>query len=109
MCTKTGYAFVDERWKRFEKVTRGDDKTVHIEAEDPEVSMCVSNHKLQTIRKVVAFSKKPANVDPIKHTTQNTPKPLKVPQQTVLALPTRDYKVRRSSQLDYTIVSFQQR
>lgn len=51
---------MDGRRKRTDKVTRGDENTVRIEADDPEISMCVSNHKLQIIRKVVAFSKKTA-------------------------------------------------
>jgi len=107
--TQAGYAFMDERRKRMEVVTRGDEKRACIEEEVPEVSMRASNQKTQTTRKAVAFSKQPAKGDPIENTTPKTPKSLNVPRKTAPALNTGDYEILRRSQLDYTIQSRQER
>jgi len=107
--TQTAYAFVDERRKRTEEVTRGDEKQARIEEEVPEVSMSASNQEKRTIRQVVAFSKQPAKADPIENTTPKTAKARKVPGKKAPALDTGNYEVLGSSQLDYTILARQER
>jgi hypothetical protein len=79
MCTQAGYAFMDERQKKMDKVTRNDVKRAHIEEEVPEVSTSGSNQQKRTIMKAVTFSKQPANADPIENTTAKTTKALNVP------------------------------
>ena len=46
---QTGYAFLDERWKRIDEVTRGVGKCARPEAEVPEFSTSASNQETQTI------------------------------------------------------------
>jgi len=43
ICTQTGYAFMDERRKRSDKLTRGDDKWACLGEVVLEVSMTASN------------------------------------------------------------------
>jgi len=73
------------------------------------VQTSASNHKKQTIRKVVAFSKQPAKADPIENTTSKTAKAPKVPQKQAPALDTGNYEVLGTSQLDYTILAGQKK
>jgi hypothetical protein len=104
-----GYAFVDERWKRTEEVTRGDDQRARIEQEVPEVSTSAGTQDKGRIRKAVAFSKQPAKADPIENATLKTAMAPKVPRKKALALDTGNYEVLGSSQLDYTILARQER
>jgi len=53
---QAGYAFVDEKRKRMDKYTSGDDEQAHIEEEIRELSMSASNQAKRTIREMVAFS-----------------------------------------------------
>jgi len=55
--TQAGYVLVDERWKRMDKVTSGEDKRARIEEEVLEVWMSACNQEKRTTRKAVAFSK----------------------------------------------------
>ena len=103
------YAFVDERRKRTDDVTRGDDKRAPIEEKVPEGSTSACNQEKRTIKKAVAFSKQPAKADPVKNTTPKTPKAPKVPRKKAPALDTGNYEVLGSSQLNYTILARQER
>jgi len=107
--TEAGYAFVDERRKRTDELTRGDDKLAHIEENVLEVSTSASNQEKGTIRKAVAFSKQLAKADRIENTTPKTPEVLKVPQKKPPSLDTGNYEVLRRSQLDYTILPCHER
>jgi len=100
---------VDERRKTRDKMTRGDDKRARSEKEVPEDLTSASNQEKRTLRKVVAFSKQPAEVDPIEDTTQKTPQAPQVPQKKAPALATRKYEVLGRSQQDYTILAGQER
>jgi len=106
---QAGYAFVDERRKGKDKATRDDDKCAPIEEEVPEISKSASNQEKRTIRKAGAFSKQLAKADPVDNMTPKTPKAPKVPRKKALALDTGNYKVLRSSQLDYSILAPQER
>jgi hypothetical protein len=80
MRTQAEYAFMDERRKWMDEVTRGDGKQAYIEEEVPEVSMSASHQEKRTIRKAEACSKQPApNADPIENTTLQPAKAPKVP------------------------------
>jgi hypothetical protein len=107
--THAGYAFVDQRRKRTDEVTRGDDKRAYTEEVVPGVSTSASNQEKRNIRKAVAFSKQPAKADPFENTTPKTPKAPKVPRKKAPALDTGNYEVLGSSQLDYTILARQER
>jgi hypothetical protein len=107
--TQAGYAFVDERRKRTDEVTSGDDKRARIEEEVPEVSTSASNQEKRNIRNAVAFSKQPAKADPIENMTPKPTKIRKVPRKNAAALDTGNYEVLGSSQLDYTILARQER
>jgi len=100
---------MDERRKRKDQVTRGDDKRALIEEEVLEVSTSASNQEKRSIRKAVAFSKQPAKADPFENMTPKTSKAPKVPRNKAPALDTGNYEVLGSSQLDYTILSRQER
>jgi hypothetical protein len=107
--TQARYASVDERRKRTDELTMGDDKRARIEEEVAEVSTSASNQEKRNIRKAVAFSKQPAKADPIENTTPKPAKALKVPREKALAMDTGNYEVIGSSQLDYTILASQER
>jgi len=107
--TQAGYAFVDERRKRTDEVTRGDDKRARIEEEVPEVSTSAGNQEKRTISKAVAFSKLPAKVDLVQITSPETSNSPKVPQKKAPGLATGNCQVVGSSQLDYTILARQER
>jgi hypothetical protein len=51
MCRQTGYAFVDERQKRMDEVTRGTNQQAHINEEVPEGSTSASNRKCELTSK----------------------------------------------------------
>jgi hypothetical protein len=104
--TQAGYVFMDERRKRTDEVTRGDDNQARIEE---KVSTSASNQEKGNIRKAVAFSKQPAKADPIENTTPKTAKAPKDPRQNAPALGTGNYEVLGRSQLDYTILARQER
>jgi len=107
--TQGGYAYVDETGKTTDEVTRGDDKRARIEEEVPDVTTIPSHQDKPTIRKVVACSKQPAKADSIENPTHKSAKAPNVPRKKFPALDTGNFKVLRSSQLDYTIVARQER
>jgi len=107
--TQAGYALTDERRKRTDDVTSGDDKRGWIEEEVPEVSTTTSNQEKWRIRKAVAFGKQPAKTDPIANMTPKTPKAVKVLRKKALALDTGHYEVLESCQLNSTILAHQER
>jgi len=107
--TQARSAFVVERSKWTDEVTRGDDKQACIEEEVPEVATTARNQEKRTIRQAVAFSKEPAKADHIENRTPNTPNTPNLPQKDAPALDTWNYEVLGSSQLDYTILARQER
>jgi len=107
--TQSGYLSVDERQKRTDAVTSGDDKQAYNEDEVPEVSMIASNQEKRTVRTVVAFSTQLAKADTIENMTSMTPQdPTMLPKQ-ALAVDNGNYKVLRSSQPECTILARQVR
>ena len=100
---------MDERQKRTNEVTRGDDRRAHNEEEVPHVWTSASIQKKRMMRKADASSKQLPKMDPIEHRTPKTPKALMVPQMKSPALDTGNYEVLDSSQLDYTILARQEK
>jgi len=109
VCTHTGYAMLDARWNRIEDVTRCEDKWAHIEEAVPAVLTSAGDQGKQTISNVVAFSKQPANTDPIVNRTSMTPLAPKVLSRKAPALDTGNYKVQGSCQLDDSTLASQER
>jgi hypothetical protein len=60
---------------------------------------------LYIIRKEVAFSKKPANADPIKYRTPITPMALKLPPVHPLSIDIGNSEVLGRSKLNYSIIA----
>jgi len=109
ICTQTGYAFMDERRKRSDKLTRGDDKWACLGEVVLEVSMTASNKDKWTIRKVGELSKQRANKDPIENLSPKSPMAPKVTRKKALPLETGNYEVLRHSQHDHTIPAHQEK
>jgi len=107
--TQTGYAFVEERRKKTDKVTGGDDKWARMEQEVPAVSTSASHQEMRTIMKAVALSKQLAKLDAIENMSRMNSQAPKVRRKWPPALDTGHYLVHGTSQLNYNILAHLER